>query len=109
MLSKSVSRVGSLIRTQSRTFASDLNHIHTALFDYHREKLNANFIEFAGYDMPLNYDTPEGGTVNEHLHTRKSVGVFDVSHMGQVHFKGKDASKFIERITVTDTQALGKG
>jgi aminomethyltransferase len=52
------------------------------LFDYHRDKLNARFIEFAGYDMPLQYDTTEGGLRKEHLHTRASCGVFDVSHMG---------------------------
>jgi aminomethyltransferase len=109
MLARSVRGVNRLVGMQSRAFASDINHSHTALFNYHREKLNARFIEFAGYDMPVYYDTLEGGVKNEHLHTRASCGVFDVSHMGQVHFKGADASAFIERITVTDTQALGKG
>lgn len=59
--------------------------------------------------MPLQYDTTEGGLRKEHLHTRASCGVFDVSHMGQVHFKGTDASAFIEKMTVADTQALGNG
>lgn len=97
------------MKTSKRAFASDLSHSHTALFEYHKLKLNARFVEYAGYDMPIYYDTPDGGEKNEHLHTRASCGVFDISHMGQVHFKGKDASRFIERITVTDTQALSDG
>ena len=50
------------------------------LNDYHRSH-GAKFIPFAGYSMPINYST---GIIKEHLHTRKSVGVFDVSHMGQI-------------------------
>ena len=47
--------------------------------------------------------------MKEHLHTRASCGVFDVSHMGQTHFFGKDAGKFLELMTVVDTQALDHG
>ena len=47
--------------------------------------------------------------MKEHLHTRSSCGIFDVSHMGQVHFRGADAAKFLERMTVVDTQALHHG
>jgi len=50
------------------------------LNDYHRSH-GAKFVPFAGYSMPINYST---GIIKEHLHTRKSVGVFDVSHMGQI-------------------------
>jgi len=50
--------------------------------------------------MPVRY--PAGG-VKEHLHCRNSVGLFDVSHMGQTRFKGKDAAAFLERMTVCDT------
>lgn len=56
MLSRSLNKtLTHLVGKQSRAFASDLNHTHTALFDYHREKLNAKFVEFAGYDMPVYY------------------------------------------------------
>ena len=63
-------------------------------------------VNFADYMMPVNY--PLGG-LKEHLHCRKSVGLFDVSHMGQCRFKGKDASKLLERVTVVDTQNLQPG
>ena len=50
------------------------------LHDYHSDN-NAKFLPFAGYDMPINYNE---GIINENLHVRSSVGVFDVSHMGQI-------------------------
>ena len=54
---------------------------------------------FAGYEMPVLY--PEG-IIKEHLHCRESVGLFDVSHMGQVTITGKDAGAFLEKLTVAD-------
>lgn len=63
-------------------------------------------VPFAGYDMPVLY--PEG-IIKEHLHCRDSVGLFDVSHMGQVRIIGKDAAAFLERLTVADVQALPRG
>ena len=60
-------------------------------------------VDFAGYHMPVKY--PLGG-LKEHLHCRASCGLFDVSHMGQVRVKGRDAAKFLEKMTVVDTQAL---
>ena len=50
------------------------------LNEFH-ESHGAKFAPFVGYSMPINYST---GIIKEHLHTRKSVGVFDVSHMGQI-------------------------
>lgn len=108
MLSRSFKKSIAHLR-QARAFASDLSHQRTALYEYHRDKLQAKFVEFAGYDMPVLYGGEHGGVKKEHLFTRASCGIFDVSHMGQVHFRGKDAAAFIERITVADTQALGKG
>ena len=66
-------------------------------------------VEFAGYDMPVLYSGEKGGVLKEHLHTREACGVFDVSHMGQTHFKGKEAAAFLEKMTVVDTQALARG
>ena len=63
-------------------------------------------VEFAGYSMPVLYSGAvggKGGVMKEHLHTRSSCGVFDVSHMGQVHLRGKGSAAFLERITVVDT------
>ena len=42
---------------------------------------NAKFVPFAGYNMPINY---ESGIINEHIHVRTHAGLFDVSHMGQI-------------------------
>ena len=71
----------------------------TALHDAHK-KLGAKMGEFALYDMPLYYDL---GVMKEHVWTRSKVGLFDVSHMGQVSVKGADgktdAVEFFERIT----------
>jgi len=66
-------------------------------------------VEFAGYDMPVLYAGEKGGVLKEHVHCRESCGIFDVSHMGQTHFKGKDAAAFLEYMTVVDTQALHHG
>jgi len=52
----------------------------TALYDLHRS-LGAKSIPFAGYEMPVNYPL---GIMKEHLYCRKSAGLFDVSHMGQL-------------------------
>lgn len=62
-------------------------------------------VDFAGYSLPVQY--PDG-LVKSHLHTRSEgcASLFDVSHMGQICWKGKDVHKFLERITVVDMEAL---
>ena len=45
-------------------------------------------VDFGGWDMPVQY---KAGTMKEHLRTRESCGLFDVSHMGEIHVDGKDA------------------
>jgi len=62
--------------------------------------MGAQMVDFAGYSMPVKY--PLGG-LKEHLHCRSSVGLFDVSHMGQIRVTGRDAAKFLEKMTVVDT------
>ena len=59
----------------------------TPLFDLH-VSLGAKMVPFAGYDMPVNYKL---GVMKEHQHTRRAAGLFDVSHMGQVILRGRDA------------------
>ena len=81
----------------------------TKLHAYHKEALGGKMVDFAGYDMPVLYSGPNGGNMKEHTHTRNSCGIFDVSHMGQTHFKGKGAAAFLEKMTVVDTQALHPG
>lgn len=67
--------------------------------------LGAKMAEFAGYNMPIQY---EGLTV-EHHNVRNNVGVFDVSHMGEFRAKGPIAKKFMQYCTVNDVEALTDG
>ena len=62
----------------------------TALIQRHRE-LQARIVPFAGYQMPLEYS----GVSDEHLTVRNAVGVFDVSHMGEIWVKGPEAAGFL--------------
>ncbi len=68
-------------------------------------------VPFAGYDMPVQYGT---GVLREHLHTRSSAGLFDVSHMGQIRLLPKsgrieDAARALEALVPQDIVALGAG
>ena len=82
----------------------------TPLHALHLE-LGARMVPFAGYDMPVQYPA---GVLKEHLHTRASAGVFDVSHMGQVIVKAKsgynaDAAKALETLVPVDVLGLAPG
>jgi aminomethyltransferase len=68
-------------------------------------------VPFAGYDMPVQYAT---GVLREHLHTRGSAGLFDVSHMGQIALHAKsgkveDAAKALERLVPQDILGVAPG
>ena len=65
----------------------------TALYDKH-VSLGAKMVPFAGYDMPLQYT----GLAPEHHAVRNSVGMFDVSHMGEFSVKGNDAEALVSWI-----------
>ncbi len=67
-----------------------LEHLH--------KKLNAKMISFSGFLMPLYYE----GIVREHNHVRNNVGVFDVSHMGQIFIEGKEATNLIQKVSSND-------
>ena len=73
----------------------------TCLFDVH-QKLNAKMFEFAGWEMPLEYTS----AVKEHEHVRKSAGLFDVSHMGEVEVRGDEAQQFIQYLITNDVSNL---
>jgi aminomethyltransferase len=62
-------------------------------------------LEFAGYNMPVSYS----GITDEHLAVRNSVGVFDVSHMGEFILKGPGAKDLAQRITTNDVNLLTPG
>ena len=74
----------------------------TALNDRH-VKLGANMVEFAGWEMPLHYET---GIVQEHLITRQDAGLFDISHMGRFTVRlagGSDpAAVFVDDFRIGD-------
>ncbi len=76
----------------------------TALTPVHRE-LGARIVPFAGYNMPLEYT----GVKDEHIAVRKAVGVFDVSHMGEIWVRGPQAARFIQRVTTNDVSRLYDG
>jgi len=74
------------------------------LNDLH-EKLGAKMVPFAGYNMPVRYSSD----IEEHTTVRKSVGVFDVSHMGEFSLKGPHALDLIQRVTSNDASKLVDG
>ena len=80
-----------------------MGNLHkTALNDRH-VKLGANMVEFAGWEMPLHYET---GIVEEHLITRRDAGLFDISHMGRFTVRGKDALEFLQHVLTNNAAAL---
>ncbi len=85
--------------------ASDVTLKRTPLHALHLS-LGARMVAFAGYEMPVQYRT---GIVKEHLHTRQSAGLFDVSHMGQAFLDGGDAAAALESLTPADIAGLKDG
>lgn len=75
----------------------------TPLDALHRE-LGAKMVPFAGYDMPVQYPA---GIIKEHLQTRESAGLFDVSHMGQVIIEGAGVAAMLESLVPVDIEGLG--
>lgn len=65
-------------------------------------ELGAKMLPFAGYNMPIEYS----GIKDEHLTVRNGVGVFDVSHMGEIWVKGSNALDFIQKVTSNDVSKL---
>jgi aminomethyltransferase len=77
----------------------------TPLHDVH-VALGAKMVPFAGFEMPVSYPA---GINAEHEAVRKSVGVFDVSHMGEFEITGSDRNAFVQRVTCNDVGALSPG
>ncbi len=77
---------------------------YTALHKMH-EQAGAKMVEFAGYQMPIQYHSIR----EEHRRVRTTVGVFDVSHMGEVEISGPAALEMVQKITVNDVAALEIG
>jgi aminomethyltransferase len=65
----------------------------TAFYDFHVQS-GGRMVDFAGWEMPVVYRS----IIDEHEHTRRSGSIFDVSHMGRLVFKGKDALPFLDHV-----------
>jgi aminomethyltransferase len=77
----------------------------TALNATHRA-LKAKMVDFGGWDMPVEYPCPGGGLIAEHLAVRNGVGLFDVSHMGEIQFRGPGSLAAVQHITMNDASKL---
>ncbi|MCX6554585.1 MAG: glycine cleavage system aminomethyltransferase GcvT [Candidatus Aminicenantes bacterium] len=67
--------------------------------------LKAKMVEFCGWDLPIQYS----GVNTEHMAVRTTGGIFDVSHMGEIWFRGKDALKAVQYLTSNDAAKLQPG
>ena len=76
----------------------------TCLHDLHVGS-GAKMSPFAGYDMPIQYS----GIIDEHNAVRHDVGMFDVSHMGEIFISGEDAEKFVNHIFTNDVAGMEPG
>lgn len=76
----------------------------TPLYQIH-ESLNAKFTEFGGWEMPLQYTS----IVKEHLAVRATVGLFDLSHMGEFEVRGPGANAFVQKLSANDVGRLTDG
>jgi aminomethyltransferase len=80
----------------------------TALNATHRA-LKAKMVDFGGWDMPVEYPCPGGGLIAEHMAVRTGVGLFDVSHMGEIQFRGPGALAAVQQISMNDASRLQDG
>ena len=81
----------------------------TALNAVHRQ-MGAKMVEFNGWDMPVEYPASiGGGIINEHMAVRTGVGIFDVSHMGDIRLAGPQALAAVQHISMNDASKLATG
>ncbi|MHB1698200.1 MAG: glycine cleavage system aminomethyltransferase GcvT [bacterium] len=76
----------------------------TPLYDEHM-KMGAKIVPFAGFFMPLYYKS----IIDEHINVRNNSGIFDISHMGEITVKGKDASAFADYVFTADVSKIKAG
>jgi aminomethyltransferase len=76
----------------------------TPFYDLHRAA-GAKLVEFAGFEMPLRYT----GDVREHLAVRTTVGLFDITHMGEFDVRGAGAAEWLDRMVTNHVGALAPG
>ncbi len=81
----------------------------TALNAVHRQ-MGAKMVDFNGWDMPVEYPASIGcGIINEHMAVRTGVGIFDVSHMGDIRLAGAQALAAVQHISMNDASRLAVG
>jgi len=68
--------------------------------------LKAKMVDFGGWEMPVEYPGNGGGLIAEHMAVRTGVGLFDVSHMGEIQFRGPGSLDAIQKITMNDLSTL---
>ena len=90
--------LGSMIQTITTNLKT------TPLLDLHKE-LGAKLVPFAGWNMPIQF----AGVLSEHICVRERVGLFDVSHMGEIEVKGKDAKKFLQFLLSNNVEKMFDG
>lgn len=100
-------------QSATRAFAaasSDEPLVKTSLYSLHKD-LGGDMVPFAGYELPVLYKAENGGVMKEHLWCRADgkASLFDVSHMGQIRWHGKDRAAFLEKIVVGDIAGLADG
>lgn len=76
----------------------------TVFNEFHKQ-MDGKLVEFAGFEMPVEFS----GVNDEHINVRTNVGVFDVSHMGEIWVKGPKAFDFVQKVTTNDVAALTPG
>ena len=81
-----------------------MSPIRTPLFNHHKDS-GAKIVDFAGWQMPIQYS----GILSEHKAVRENVGIFDVSHMGQIFVKGPETVEFLSYVTTWDMRRQKDG
>src|SRR5215467_8826037 len=85
------------MQTSAALRATPLNAVHRAS--------GAKMVDFGGWDMPVQYS----GLIDEHKAVRTAVGIFDVSHMGEIEILGPEAAKFTDYVTTNAVSKLKIG
>jgi aminomethyltransferase len=83
--------------------AQPTSELHRTPFHDRHVALGARMVDFAGWDMPVQYPT---GIIAEHLATRGGAGLFDVSHMGRFVLRGPGAVPFLQHVLTNNAEAL---
>jgi len=83
-----------------------MSDLKQTVFLENHQKLDAQLVEFGGWEMPIQYP---GGIITEHIACRTGAGLFDVSHMGRLYFRGDKALDFLQHVLTNNGAALGVG